>query len=150
MLGKLNSFQIERLFLTQTHAHLGCHADGKTYVVPISYVYSDKKVYGYTIDGMKIKMMRKNPEVCVQVELIDDNAHWQSVIAWGTFRELSGREADEAIQLFRNRLHPYRNSSTQRPKHSLEQVKASYSNESSMVAFEISVSEMTGRFEKSS
>ncbi len=150
MLGKLNSFQIERLFLTQTHGHLGCHADGRTYVVPISYVFEDNKIYGYTIDGMKIKMMRKNPEVCLQVDHIEDNAHWQSAIAWGTFRELSGREADDAIGLFTSRLHPFRNSSTQRPKHSLEQVKASYSNESRMVAFEITVHEMTGRFEKKS
>jgi len=149
MLGKLNSFQIERLLLSQTYGHLGCHADGKTYVVPISYVYQDKKIFGYTIEGMKIEMMRSNPEVCVQVEIIEDFAHWQSAIAWGTFRELSRREADDAIQLFTSRLHPFRNSLTQRPKHSLEQVKASYTHDTRMVAFEIDIHELTGRFEKS-
>ena len=150
MLGKLNTFQIERLFLSQINAHLGCHADGKTYVIPISYVYHEGKIFGYTIEGMKIEMMRKNPEVCIQVEDIRDNAHWQSAIAWGRYRELSGNEADEAIRLFSSRLHPYRNTETNRPKHRLEQVKSAYNQSSRMIAFEIAVTEMTGRFEKAS
>jgi nitroimidazol reductase NimA-like FMN-containing flavoprotein (pyridoxamine 5'-phosphate oxidase superfamily) len=149
MLGKLNTFQIERLLLSQTYGHLGCHADGLTYVVPMSYVYEEGKILGYTIDGQKIALMRKNPEVCLQVELIEDSAHWQSAIVWGKFRELSGIEADEAIRLLTSRLHPFRNSLTLRPKHSLEQIQSSYTQDKKMIAYEISIREMTGRFEKS-
>ncbi|MCA6073262.1 pyridoxamine 5'-phosphate oxidase family protein [Fulvivirga sedimenti] len=149
MLGKLNSFQCERLFLSETYGRLGCHSEDRTYVIPVSYVYSDGKIYGYTIEGLKIEMMRKNPKVCIQVDHIEDLAHWQSVIAWGEFRELKGKEADDAIHLLTNRLHPFRNSSTSRPKHGLERVQESYSPNSRMIAYEITISEMTGRFEKS-
>ncbi len=150
MLGKLNSFQCERLLLTQTYGRLGCHADEQTYVVPISYVFEDGKIFGYTVEGMKIRMMRKNPKVCVQVDLIEDLAHWQSVIAWGEFRELKGREADDALQLLTSRLHPFRNSATSRPKHSLDQVQEAYGPKSQMITYEIKIREMSGRFEKTS
>lgn len=148
MLGKLNSFQIERLLMTQRYGHLGCHADGQTYVVPISYVYIDGKIFSYTIKGKKVEMMRKNPDICLQVESVEDASHWQSVIVWGKYRELSGREADDAARIFTSRFNPFRNSSTNRPKHGLEQAQASYTHATEMVAFEITVSEMSGRFEK--
>lgn len=32
--------------------------------------------------------MRKNPDICLQVDNIDNMAHWQSVILWGKFEEL--------------------------------------------------------------
>ena len=39
MLGSLSSAEIEDLLRTEVVARLGCHAEGRTYVVPITYVY---------------------------------------------------------------------------------------------------------------
>jgi len=33
--------------------------------------------------------MRKNPEVCFQLDVIENLASWRSVICWGTFEELT-------------------------------------------------------------
>ena len=39
MFGKLENAQMKKWFAENTIGRLGCHADGRTYVVPISYAY---------------------------------------------------------------------------------------------------------------
>ena len=51
--------------------------------------------------------MRENPSVCLQVDRIADISHWQSVVAWGTYEELHGDEADRAQRLIVERLQPF-------------------------------------------
>jgi nitroimidazol reductase NimA-like FMN-containing flavoprotein (pyridoxamine 5'-phosphate oxidase superfamily) len=38
MFGKLNHDQIEEVLKNQFIGRIGCHADGITYVIPVSYV----------------------------------------------------------------------------------------------------------------
>lgn len=95
---ELTHQEIESLFQENHFAHLGCHADGTTYVVPISYAYHQNAIEGHTTEGLKIAMMRKNPEVCVQVESIQSISQWKSAIAWGRFEELEGIEESQAMQ----------------------------------------------------
>jgi nitroimidazol reductase NimA-like FMN-containing flavoprotein (pyridoxamine 5'-phosphate oxidase superfamily) len=89
MFGELNQQEIEDVIRYQVIGRIGCHADGLTYVVPISYAYDGEYIYGHTKDGMKIQMMRKNPEVCFEVDTFQNMANWQSIIAWGQFEELT-------------------------------------------------------------
>ena len=39
MLGTLSSEQIEQVLRSEVIGRIGCHASGKTYVVPITYAY---------------------------------------------------------------------------------------------------------------
>ncbi len=41
MFGELNPEEIEQLLSAQLVGRIGCHADGTTYVVPVSYGYQD-------------------------------------------------------------------------------------------------------------
>lgn len=68
MLGKLESKQIEKVLNNNIVGRIGCHADGTTYVVPISYAYDGTYIYGRTMEGMKVNIMRKNPNVCFEVD----------------------------------------------------------------------------------
>ena len=63
MLGVLSDEQVERLLGSEVVGRIGCHAEGRTYVVPVTYVYDGSAIYGHTGDGMKMRMMRKNPDV---------------------------------------------------------------------------------------
>lgn len=92
MFGKLNIQEIEELIKQQFIGRIGCHADDLTYVVPISYAYDGTYIYGHTVEGMKIDMMRKNPKVCFEIDNTKDLANWQSVICWGQFEELKTEE----------------------------------------------------------
>ncbi|MDI3285511.1 MULTISPECIES: pyridoxamine 5'-phosphate oxidase family protein [Polyangium] len=144
MVGKLSPDEIERVLGTQMIAHLGCHAGGRTYVVPITYAYEDDYVYSHTSEGLKLAMMRENPEVCVEVEKIDGPAHWRSVIAWGTFEELTGRDAAHALQVLLERYFSREASETARGPLGPHRQGAVHPDAH---LYRIHLTEKTGRFE---
>ncbi len=92
MFKNLNNKQIEKVISENIFGRLGCHADGETYVVPVSYAYDSKYIYFRSFEGLKLSMMRKNPKVCFQIDTIKDMADWESVIVWGTFEELTNKK----------------------------------------------------------
>lgn len=79
--------------------HLGCYANKEIYIVPITYAYSDGYIYSHSQEGKKIEMMRKHPDICIQVEDIQNYFQWKSVITWGRYEELSGDKAAAAMRL---------------------------------------------------
>ena len=99
MLGELDTEAIERLLETEFTGRIGCHAQGRTYAVPITYAYESGSVYGHSMEGLKLRMMRENPRVCFEVDRVRGPADWESVIAWGDFEELKGARAIEAFNL---------------------------------------------------
>ena len=150
MLGELSPTQIDYLLRTEVTGRLGCSAEGRIYVVPISYVYDGQSIFAFTREGMKLEIMRKNPQVCFQVDHLNNMSNWRSVIAWGTFEELHGEEASEALQILRNKFSPIPASETSIPpagfKPSL--LKNGETKYRDAVLFKIKVTEKTGRFEK--
>jgi nitroimidazol reductase NimA-like FMN-containing flavoprotein (pyridoxamine 5'-phosphate oxidase superfamily) len=104
VLGKLSPVEIEELLSSEVVARLGCHAMGRTYIVPVTYAYDGTGLIIQSEDGLKIRMMRENPVVCVEIDHVDDLANWRSVIAWGHFEELFGSDAIEGLTRLRVRL----------------------------------------------
>ncbi|WP_437283402.1 universal stress protein [Sorangium sp. So ce375] len=102
--GALGAERIEALLERSAFGRLGCHAQGRTYVVPMSYAYEKGLLYLRSAEGTKVRMMRENPEVCFQVDHIQSLADWESVIVFGVFRELTAQEAVEGLQRIRERL----------------------------------------------
>lgn len=62
MFGELTPDQIEHVLYLESIGRVGCHAAGQTYVVPVSYVYDGEAIHTYSYEGMKLRMMRKNPK----------------------------------------------------------------------------------------
>jgi uncharacterized protein len=113
MLGKLNDTETEKILKRQVVGRIGCHADGLTYVVPVSYAYDGESIYAHTFEGMKLRMMRKNPHVCFEADAMKDMANWQSVIAWGEFEEITEpAERNKALQILLDRKLPLLSSIT--------------------------------------
>jgi uncharacterized protein len=149
MLGTLNIRQIDQVLTSEVVGHLGCFADGKIYVTPMSYVYDGESVYGHSADGMKLRMLRANPHVCLQVDHIENLAHWVSVIVWGEFEEVAGDEAKEAMRLFLERMEPLQVSETAiSPHRAPAGVPALDLQGQLMVFYRIRLTERSGRFEK--
>ncbi len=65
------------------YGHLGLVRETHPYVVPIHYAYDEPHVYIYTTEGKKTEIIEDNPAVCLQVEDVTDENHWQSVILTG-------------------------------------------------------------------
>ena len=67
---------------------LGCVANGEPYVVPINYVFEDESIYSHSSPGRKIDALRAHPRACLQVDKIENDFEWRSVIAYGNFEEI--------------------------------------------------------------
>jgi len=117
VLGELDHDQIEEVLRGEVVGRIGCHAEGRTYIVPITYAYDGRAVYGRSTEGMKLRMMRTSPDVCFEVERVDELARWQCVVAWGRFEELEGNEADQALQVLVARLEQATTSGPRLPAH---------------------------------
>ncbi len=106
MLGELKPDEIDHLLRTEQLGRIGCHSNGVTYVVPVSYVFNGTHIYALSAEGMKLRMMRENPRVCFEVEHVERWYNWQTAIVWGTFEELDGQDAERAYRLIHSRLTP--------------------------------------------
>lgn len=150
MLGQLDDHEIEALLEREVVGRIGCHARGRIYVVPISYVYAEGAIIGHSTEGIKLQMMRENPQVCFQVDHIEDLRNWKSVIVWGHFKELTGSAASHAMAQFLGRVLPLTGTpeTTQTPKSLTHQHRALTEGLPS-VTFCIRIIEKTGRFEAS-
>jgi uncharacterized protein len=149
MLGQLNELQIDHFLVSRAVGRLAC-TDGTTpYIVPITYAFDGKNIIAQTKEGSKLEFMRKNPEVCFEVDSMSNMVNWQSVIVTGTFFELSGKDALEAREYLFNQLWPYLTSATVHPhEHAISITKPDESNRIKPVMFRIEIKEKTGRFEK--
>ncbi|WP_353139876.1 pyridoxamine 5'-phosphate oxidase family protein, partial [Pseudopedobacter sp.] len=119
MLGELNKREIIDLLESQFIGRLGCHLNGETYIVPINYVYQNNAIYAHSGEGKKIEMLRANPQVCFQVDEINTMFRWKSVILWGTFEELEGRERQQVMQGLILRIMPNTSDPARNPSHAI-------------------------------
>ena len=147
MLGNLSDTQIQTVLHTQMVGRIGCHADGLTYVVPISYAYDGAYIYCHTKEGKKISLMRKNTRVCFQVDEMKDMANWKSVLLQGTFEELKKKEEiNHAMHNLINRYLPIISSVTTHLGNLWPFQNDDYSDMEGIV-FRIRITEQSGRFE---
>lgn len=149
MLGELTNTEIEQLLTSNVIGRIGCYAGQKMYVVPITYIYDGKYIIGHTVEGTKIEMLRQNPECCFEVDVMDNIANWQSVIAWGTFEELKGDDAIQAQQKLIKTLGHLMPSETSQPERmGPASTKRTLTQGRNPVIYRIVLREKSGRFER--
>lgn len=148
MLGDLNSRQIEHVLYSLIIGRLGCNADNITYVVPITYAYDGTYIYGHTKEGLKIEMMRKNPKVCLEVDVIENMSNWRSVIAWGEFEELKTPEQrEEGMRKLMDVVMPLMTGETT-ISHPMKDTHQKYIDAMQGVVYRVKLTKKTGKFEK--
>lgn len=84
--------QVECAALLQ-RVHIGrlaCASGDQPYVVPVQFSFDPDGgcLYSFATFGQKIRWMRANPRVCVEIDEIADKDHWQTVVAVGRYEEL--------------------------------------------------------------
>ena len=149
MIGKLSIQEIEEVLKENVLGRIGCNDGTKNYVVPISYVYDGNNIMAHSLEGMKIEMMRKNPDVCFEVDMINDFADWKSVIAWGRFEEITDElERHNVMKLFVDRMLHLKISQTAATPEIVKERIHPHSKDVHPVIYRIKLTEKTGRFEK--
>lgn len=101
---------------------LACTKDNQPYIVPIYFVYEDPYLYGFTTPGQKVKWMRSNPLVCVELDEVDDSERWTSIIIFGKYQELTDTPAGELERL--QACEPFRRTARPRWTGSQERLHA--------------------------
>src|SRR5690349_1576236 len=120
MLGQLNKSQIDDVLHREMVGRIGCYTDHKMYVVPVTYVYDGEFIYAHSREGKKIEMMRKNPNVCFEVDSMENMANWRGVILWGTYEELKDKHTKElGLKKLRDRFAPLVTSETANHPHQM-------------------------------
>ncbi len=148
MLGTLNEQQIEDLLTRQVTGRLGCHADGITYIVPVNYFYRHNTIFAHSGEGKKIMMMRKNPDVCFQVDDILSVFRWQSVIGWGRFEEITDMdEKQRAMQGLIHHIMPLVERAEGHPSHGITEKESDVGTKVELIVYKIVLNKITGRFE---
>ena len=89
---------------------LACARHDQPYIVPVSFSFdpTDACLYSFSMVGQKIRWMRENPRVCIEVDEIDDHMHWTTVIVIGRYEEIresldAGAAQARALALFQQR-----------------------------------------------
>jgi uncharacterized protein len=103
-LGKEDAY---RLLQANHYGHLGYSLNDEPYVLPINYLCQGEDVYMHSLPGQKITAMRKNPQICLQVEEVKDDYNWQSMMAFGKYEEITAPDERERLlaALFRQLPH---------------------------------------------
>jgi uncharacterized protein len=149
MIGKLKDEEIEEVLKEHVLGRIGCNDGKKTYVVPVNYVYDGRFIIAHSVAGMKIEMMRKNPQVCFEVDEMKSFTNWKSVIVWGEYQELKDEHSRYyAMKLFVDRMMHMKISETAIPPElSGERVHPRSPGNIRPVVYCIVIEEKTGRFE---
>jgi uncharacterized protein len=148
MIGDLDRYEMEKVLRRQFIGRIACHANDVTYIVPISYAYDGTNIYCHTYEGMKIHMLRQNPKVCFEVEIMENMGNWKSVIAWGEFEELiNPDERKKGIQELLDRTLPVVSEKFKTATH--WPFPPSDLNKVNGIVFRVKLTEKTGKFEQS-
>jgi len=117
-IDELNDSECREILSRASVARLGCSLNDQPYVVPVSIACDTDNIYVFSTLGQKIKWMRSNPKVCVQVDEIRSHSDWVSVIANGEFQELPEPqfevERSHARKLMQQRHHWWLNAMAER------------------------------------
>lgn len=149
MLGQLTDKQIDHVLYSQIIGRIGCYSAGKMYIVPVTYVYDKGYIYAHSKEGLKVQLMRNNPNVCFQVDSMENMTNWRSVILWGEYEELSGAKEQKAgMKIMVDRLTPFMTSETVRPSGGLSHPPEVIEKGFKAVVYRIRVVKKTGRYEK--
>jgi nitroimidazol reductase NimA-like FMN-containing flavoprotein (pyridoxamine 5'-phosphate oxidase superfamily) len=123
---------------------LACTRDNVPYIVPIYFAYEPDHLYGFSTVGRKIEWMRANPNVCVELDDIQDHTLWTSIIIHGRYQELPDTpeyqaERRQAQMLLEKRFLWWQTA------HAAEQLRRRNGKPSPVVFYCIHVEEISGR-----
>jgi nitroimidazol reductase NimA-like FMN-containing flavoprotein (pyridoxamine 5'-phosphate oxidase superfamily) len=106
-IGRMGNIDSLALLREGSLGRLGCIASDGPYVIPVNYFFDGKDIYIHSLPGKKIDALRANQRACLQVDEIKDSYHWRSVIAYGSYVEVTDEKTRERVlaKLYRRVPH---------------------------------------------
>jgi uncharacterized protein len=81
-------------------AHLACCHMSQPYVVPVSFTYDPRQacLFSFSSVGRKVEWMRENPNVCLEIDDVEDRFHWTTVVIFGRYDEIGDAPEDKDLR----------------------------------------------------
>jgi nitroimidazol reductase NimA-like FMN-containing flavoprotein (pyridoxamine 5'-phosphate oxidase superfamily) len=100
LIHELTSDQCREVLDRAELGRLACSRFDQPYVVPIHFSFDPANdcIYAFSTVGQKVQWMRENPKVCLEVEEIDDNHSWTTVVVFGGYEEIHQSAAESAAR----------------------------------------------------
>jgi len=105
-IDEMSRKEMHELLQKVGHGHLGCSLEGHPYVLPMHYYFDEPNIYIFTTAGMKTQYMDANPEVCLQVEAVEDLQHWRSVTVTGRAEHITEPQEIDRVMEFVKMQNP--------------------------------------------
>jgi uncharacterized protein len=148
MLGELTETEIRNVLTSQALGRLACTDGKQPYIVPVTYNYDGTYIYGQTNEGTKLKLLRKNANVCFEVDMMTDMSNWKCVLVFGKFEELKNAEAEKAKKILYNSLFSLMTSSTIHLHEHASNAIVDDTERKKTVLYRIKIDKISGRYEK--
>src|SRR5690606_17542919 len=102
MIQNMEEKEIRFILENNYVGHLGYIHQNRPYIVPITYYFDKVKsaIICYSGGGHKMNAMRKNTEVCLQVDTINTVNNWKSILVHGKFKQHFGSDAKAYLHQF--------------------------------------------------
>jgi len=86
--------EIDQFLTCARVGRIGISLEDRAYIVPVGYAYADGKIFFHTCNkGLKMDGIRKNPNVCFEVdETLSDTSMFKSVIVFGKAEIIDDKE----------------------------------------------------------
>lgn len=149
MVGNLLEHQMIDVLQNNILGRIGCNDGDRTYVVPVSYLFDGKNIIAHSQEGLKIHIMRRNPEVCFEVDEMKSFTNWRSVIMWGKFEEIKDeKEKIEAMDAFVHRMLRLKFNETAQTPEKYPMRFHPRTGKLRTIVYRIVIEKMTGKYEK--
>lgn len=148
MIGNLATKEGKQLLEDQYIGHLSFIAGKWPYSLPITYYYNRAKKYiiSYATEGHKIKAMRLNPNVSLEVNDIDSVNEWSCVLVHGKFEELHGIDAKYHLHEFAEGVKKIISRKEGKDTHSIGEFSSKIESEKTPVVYRILIHDLTARY----
>lgn len=118
LINEIQESECREILTRASVGRLGCSLNDQPYIVPVGMACEEDYIYVFSTLGQKIEWMRTNPKVCMQVDEVQGQSDWASVIANGEYEELAdpqrADERDHARRLMEKRHHWWLNALAER------------------------------------
>jgi len=91
---EMTSKEIDQFLTCARVGRLGISLKDSPYIIPVGYAYANGKIFFHTCNkGMKMDAIRRNPNVCFEVdEALSDTSMYKSVIIFGSAEIIEDKE----------------------------------------------------------
>jgi uncharacterized protein len=105
MISEISLRESRETLARRRMGRLGCCFNDSPYVVPGSYYLEGDCIYIHSLPGQKIDILRGNPRACLQVDEIESDYNWLSVLVFGRYEEITDLQEREEKLAALSRSH---------------------------------------------